>query len=55
MCKHANPAPRPGESADAIMIRGGSCIIGPIGEVLAGPVFDAPAILTSEIDVGAIS
>ena len=39
----------------AVLIRGGSCIIGPLGELLAGPVFDAPAILTAEIDVGAIS
>ena len=44
-----------GDDPNAVLIRGGSCIIGPLGELLAGPVFDAPAILTAEIDVGAIS
>jgi nitrilase len=48
-------APIQGNDPDTVLIRGGSCIIGPLGEVLAGPIFDAPAILTAEIDVGAIS
>jgi hypothetical protein len=38
-----------------VLIRGGSCIISPLGEVLAGPVFDQPAILTAEVDLDAIS
>lgn len=48
-------APVQGDDPEAVLIRGGSCIIGPLGEVLAGPVFDQPAILTAEVDVGAIS
>ena len=48
-------APVQGDDPAAVLIRGGSCIISPLGEVLAGPVFDTPAILTAEIDVGAIS
>ncbi len=36
---------------DAVMTRGGSCIVNPLGEVIAGPVFDAEAILTAEVDV----
>jgi nitrilase len=40
---------------DAVLIRGGSCIIGPLGEVLAGPAFDGEAILTAEIDPGQIA
>jgi nitrilase len=47
--------PIQGDDPEVVLIRGGSCIIGPLGEVLAGPTFDAPAILTAEIDVGAIS
>ncbi|NTU84992.1 MAG: carbon-nitrogen hydrolase family protein [Chloroflexales bacterium] len=48
-------APIQGDDPATVLIRGGSCIVGPLGEVLAGPAFDAPAILTAEIDVGAIS
>ena len=40
---------------DSILMRGGSCIIGPLGEVLAGPVFDSDAIITAEIDPGQIA
>jgi nitrilase len=32
-------------------IRGGSCILGPLGEMLAGPVYGEEAIVTAEIDV----
>lgn len=40
------------EANDAgYLIRGGSVIIGPSGDVLAGPVYDREAILTAEIDV----
>lgn len=38
-----------------MLIRGGSCIVSPLGEVLTGPVFDVPTILSAEIDIGAIS
>jgi nitrilase len=48
-------SPVQGDDPETVLIRGGSCIISPVGEVLAGPVFDGPAILTAEIDVGAIS
>jgi nitrilase len=34
---------------DAVM-RGGSVIVGPLGEILAGPVFDQAAILYAELD-----
>jgi nitrilase len=36
-------------------IRGGSVIVGPLGKVLAGPVYDEERILTAEIDVGEIA
>jgi len=36
-------------------IRGGSVIVGPLGQVLAGPCYDGEGILTAEIDVGEIA
>lgn len=40
------------EANDAgYLIRGGSVIVGPSGDVLAGPVYDREEILTAEIDV----
>ncbi|CAE6457744.1 unnamed protein product [Rhizoctonia solani] len=47
---HAIPAgtkPDP----EAVMIGGGSVIIGPLGEVLAGPLRDGEGILTAEVDL----
>ena len=52
-CPPDYPASFP--APDAPLIRGGSAIVGPLGEVLAGPVFDRPAILTAEIDRGQIA
>lgn len=37
-------------AADTILMRGGSCIIGPLGQMLAERVFDQDAIHTAEID-----
>lgn len=39
---------------DAVVTRGGSCIVDPFGNFLAGPNFEGEAILTSEIDRGQI-
>lgn len=35
-------------------MRGGSAIISPLGQVLAGPVFNQDTILTAEVDLGEI-
>ncbi|MBA3805666.1 MAG: carbon-nitrogen hydrolase family protein [Acidobacteria bacterium] len=36
---------------DALLLRGGSCIIGPDGRYIAGPVFDEEIILTAALDL----
>ena len=36
---------------DAIVTRGGSCIVNPLGEIIAGPVYDEEAILTADLDL----
>ena len=41
-------------SQDEVLIRGGSVIIDPFGEVLAGPVFEEDAVLVAEVDPGAV-
>lgn len=40
----------PGWEADRALIRGNSMIVGPLGEVLAGPLKEATGLLTAEID-----
>lgn len=39
---------------DDILMRGGSCIVGPLGDVLAGPVFNEEAVLIAELDLSDI-
>jgi len=34
-----------------VLSRGGSVIVSPLGEVLAGPLYGAEGILTSEVDL----
>src|SRR5262249_2450952 len=38
-----------------VLIRGGSCVVGPLGQVLAGPHFDGEAILTADLDLDDIA
>jgi nitrilase len=33
-----------------VLIRGGSCIVGPLGELLAGPVYGEECVLTANLD-----
>jgi nitrilase len=37
-----------------ILSRGGSAIVGPLGEYLAGPLFDQEGILTADLDLGQV-
>ena len=39
------------EPPDTLLMRGGSCIISPLGKVLASPVYGEDVLLTAEIDL----
>ncbi len=43
-----------GEGPDAVLMRGGSAIVNPLGKVLAGPDFSGETILTADLDLGDI-
>jgi len=43
-----------GNDPNTILMRGGSCIVSPLGQLLAGPEFQGPTILTADIDLGEI-
>jgi nitrilase len=43
-----------GDSPEAVLMRGGSTIISPLGKVLAGPHFDGETILTATLDLNEI-
>lgn len=51
------PSPReskadvPDWDVDRPLIRGGSVIVGPMGDILAGPLYDKTGILTANIDI----
>lgn len=49
-CQYARLGDSPRE-----IIRGGSVIVGPLGEVLAGPVYDRESILTADVDIARIA
>ncbi|MFC5386041.1 nitrilase-related carbon-nitrogen hydrolase [Aquamicrobium segne] len=40
-----------GNDPSTVLIRGGSVIVGPLGDVLAGPVYDQEAVLSADIDL----
>lgn len=60
-CQHLRRADCPadyavqGDDSGAVIMRGGSAIIDPLGRVLAGPIFDEDAILTAEVDLGEVA
>src|SRR5215472_8770267 len=44
-----------GNKPDTVISRGGSCIIAPLGQMLAGPDFTGESILTADLDMGDIA
>lgn len=44
-------APIQGDDPSTILIRGGSCIVSPMGEVLAGPVYSKEETIYAELDL----
>lgn len=53
-CPEIYPAIQ-GDAPETVLIRGGSVIAGPLGDVLAGPCYAGECILTAELDLGAIT
>lgn len=43
-----------GDDPDTVLLRGGSMIVAPLGEVLAGPDYSGETILYADIDPGAV-
>ncbi len=43
-----------GSGLDDVLIRGGSCIVSPMGQVLAGPEYSGECILCAELDLDEI-
>jgi nitrilase len=44
-----------GEAPETVLIRGGSVIVSPLGELLAGPNYEGEALLTADLDLGQIA
>jgi nitrilase len=44
-----------GDSPETLLMRGGSCIVDPLGKVLAGPAFDEETTLFAELDMDEIA
>ena len=50
------PARRRGlETQPEVMCRGGSAIVSPLGDVLAGPLFDQEGMLLADLDLGEVA
>lgn len=43
------------EDPDAIVSRGGACIVDPTGTILAGPLWDEEGVITAEIDLRVVT
>jgi len=44
-----------GDDPNTVLSRGGSCIVNPLGQILAGPDFESETILSADLDTGDIA
>ena len=44
-----------GDDPETVLSRGGSCIIGPLGDVIAGPDYEDETILVADLDLDEIA
>ena len=44
-----------GDEPNTLLIRGGSCIVAPLGQVLAGPLWEKEGVLTADLDMAEIA
>ncbi len=44
-----------GDDPQTVLMNGGSCIVSPLGEIIAGPNYDNECILTAELDMADIT
>ena len=44
-----------GDDPETVLMRGGSCIIGPLGQILVSPSYDGETVLTADLDMGEIA
>jgi len=43
------------DNPDEIVCRGGACIVDPLGQILAGPLWDEEGIITAEVDLAMVT
>jgi nitrilase len=43
-----------GDDPDTVLMRGGSCIVGPLGQILVEPNFEGECVLTADLDLNEI-
>jgi len=43
-----------GDDSEAVVSRGGSCVVGPLGHILVGPNYEEETILTADLDLDEI-
>ena len=44
-----------GDAPETVVSRGGSCIVDPLGQILAGPDYSGACILSADLDLGTIA